>query len=129
MTPLKDFGSFHPINAPLTEQAVVAYEWGYACDHPNNLAIWEAQFGDFWNQAEVSVDTLVTCGEFKKRCLSSLDSLLKFCTPVALKMFRLKADKNDKQTQGKLRKSVLPSAYNRYFLSATRLIFYSLSYT
>ena len=35
--PLQSLGQFDPINAPLTEQAVVAYEWGYACDHPNNL--------------------------------------------------------------------------------------------
>ena len=38
--------------------------------------LWEAQFGDFWNQAEVSVDTLVTCGEFKWGLQSSLLMLL-----------------------------------------------------
>ena len=56
--PLAEFGEFDVVNAPLTEQAVVAFEWGYSIDHPNNLCLWEAQFGDFWNQAEVSVDTL-----------------------------------------------------------------------
>ena len=65
ITPLAELGDFEPINAPLTEQAVVAYEWGYAADHPRRLVLWEAQFGDFWNQAEVSVDTLLTCGEAK----------------------------------------------------------------
>ena len=65
ITPLADLGDFEPVNAPLTEQAVVAYEWGYAADHPRRLVLWEAQFGDFWNQAEVSVDTLLTCGEAK----------------------------------------------------------------
>lgn len=69
-------GSFSPINAPLTEQAVVAFEWGYAIDNPNNLVLWEAQFGDFWNQAQVSVDTLVTCGEQKWGLQSSLLMLL-----------------------------------------------------
>ena len=34
VTPLKSLGDFAPINAPLTEQAVVAFEWGYAIDHP-----------------------------------------------------------------------------------------------
>ena len=76
ITPLKALGDFEPINAPLTEQAVVAYEWGYACDHPRRLVLWEAQFGDFWNQAEVSVDTLVTCGEAKWGLQSSILMLL-----------------------------------------------------
>lgn len=74
--PLSDLGDFSPINAPLTEQAVVAYEWGYAIDNPRNLVIWEAQFGDFWNQAQVSVDTLVTCAEQKWGLQSSLLMLL-----------------------------------------------------
>ena len=71
-----ELGAFAPINAPLTEQAVVAYEWGYAIDNPNNLVIWEAQFGDFWNQAQVSVDTLVTCSEQKWGLQNSLLMLL-----------------------------------------------------
>ena len=74
--PLSNLGKFDPINAPLTEQAVVAYEWGYSIDHPSNLVLWEAQFGDFWNQAEVSVDTLVTCGEAKWGLQSSMLMLL-----------------------------------------------------
>ncbi|CBY14263.1 unnamed protein product [Oikopleura dioica] len=74
--PLAEFGDFDVVNAPLTEQAVVAFEWGYSIDHPNNLCLWEAQFGDFWNQAEVSVDTLVTCGEQKWGLQSSLLMLL-----------------------------------------------------
>jgi probable 2-oxoglutarate dehydrogenase E1 component DHKTD1 len=74
--PLAEFGEFDVVNAPLTEQAVVAFEWGYSIDHPNNLCLWEAQFGDFWNQAEVSVDTLVTCGEQKWGLQSSLLMLL-----------------------------------------------------
>ncbi|CBY38939.1 unnamed protein product [Oikopleura dioica] len=73
---MSEFGDFDVVNAPLTEQAVVAFEWGYSIDHPNNLCLWEAQFGDFWNQAEVSVDTLVTCGEQKWGLQSSLLMLL-----------------------------------------------------
>ena len=76
IVPLEKLGKFDPINAPLTEQAVVAYEWGYSLDNPKNLVLWEAQFGDFWNQAEVSVDTLVTCGEAKWGLQSSLLMLL-----------------------------------------------------
>ena len=38
----------------------MSYEYGFSIDHPLNLAIWEAQFGDFFNTAQVVIDTFLT---------------------------------------------------------------------
>ena len=49
-------GSFFLSNSPLSEIGVLSYEFGYSMENPNNLVLWEAQFGDFFNTAQVIIE-------------------------------------------------------------------------
>ena len=69
-------GRFEIYDSVLSEMAVMGYEYGYSRDYPEALVVWEAQFGDFVNGAQVILDQFVTAGEDKWGLLSGLTILL-----------------------------------------------------
>ncbi len=64
------------INSPLSEAGVMGFEYGFSLDWPDALVVWEAQFGDFFNAAQVIVDQFISSAEDKWRRLSGLTLLL-----------------------------------------------------
>ena len=69
-------GRFEVYNSFLSEAAVLGFEYGYARDYPEALVLWEAQFGDFANGAQIIIDQFIAAGEAKWGLLSGVTLLL-----------------------------------------------------
>lgn len=81
VVPLNHFFSTQPAfcevaNSTLSEEAVMAFEFGFSIENPSSLVIWEAQFGDFFNGAQIVIDTLISSCETKWLVHSGLVLLL-----------------------------------------------------
>ncbi|MFA7276579.1 MAG: 2-oxoglutarate dehydrogenase E1 component [Pseudobdellovibrionaceae bacterium] len=72
----KDQAQFEVLNSPLSESAVLGYEFGYTWADPNALVLWEGQFGDFVNGAQVIIDQYIASAESKWLRMSGLVMIL-----------------------------------------------------
>ena len=72
----KGRGPVNIFNSPLSEAGVLGFDYGYSLDTPDGLVMWEAQFGDFFNGAQVIIDQFIASAEDKWNRWSGITLLL-----------------------------------------------------